>query len=239
MKAGGELAVSAAASGTGQRGLVPAQEQGRRAAGAAGSVAGTPTPRKPEHRPVRMAGTFKYRFFLPDDLAAADADQARSISERCVQDERLLVPPVPGLEFASYTHYADGSRLDHRFYPSLDVPFDAGREVVSFEVYARRSSGERLWRFIGSPIELSITLKGGEPLYFRLTKGRGRDLVILFDYSRLVSEVKRTKEYCPSFNLVTEKHKLVIGNVFGHWGTADLFDSSGKLYRFRSHAVHQ
>lgn len=229
MKAGGEMAESSDAPGTGQRSLVPAKDQPGQAAGVVEDSTRTQTPRKPKHRQVRMAGNFKYRFFLPDDLAAADADQARSISQRCVQDDRLLVPPVPGLEFASYTHYADGSRLDHRFYPSVDVPFEADREVVSFEVYARRSSGQRLWRFIGNPIESSIILEGGEPLYFRLTRGRGRDLVILFDYSRLVSEVKRTQEYCPSFNFVTEKHKLVIGNVFGHWGTADLFDSSGSF----------
>lgn len=146
-----------------------------------------------------------------------------------ITDSSISIPEVTGYEFACYVNYTQSRVTDHNYYKSLNFIFDKNLEVLSFEVFARRENGSESWRVIGRAAEKSLALFNDTKVPYRFIAGNSKDLVIYFDYSRLVSKVEMNEEYIPRFGFKTNKNILVISNTFGHWGTGCLFDSTGKL----------
>ncbi|MBI6918977.1 hypothetical protein JET68_09220 [Pseudomonas monteilii] len=145
-----------------------------------------------------------------------------------ITDEGIDIPELPGYEFACYLNYANSSIIDHNYYKSLTLKFNHNLQVVSFEIFARSQNNGNLWRIIGYAKNSELKLSTGTVIPYRFTPGTSKDLVIYFDYSRLVSKVLLHEEHCPRFGFKTDKSVLVISNNFGHWGTGCLFDSNGK-----------
>ena len=171
---------------------------------------------------------FTLKHYFNDAIASEDFHIAIDHAE-CITDEGILIPPLAGYEFACYINYKEKAVIDHKYYQFINIIFEPNLEIVSFEIFARKNTGGRPWRIIGRPVERFITLENGTTIPYKLTEGQSKDLVIYFDYSRLVSKVLLHEEYCPSFGFKTDKNVLVLSNNFGYWGTASLFDSNGRF----------
>ncbi|WP_281211675.1 hypothetical protein [Pseudomonas fulva] len=146
-----------------------------------------------------------------------------------ITNKGIHIPELQGYEYACYLNYANSSIIDHNYYKSLSLEFNHKLQVRSFEIFARNESGANLWRIIGYAKNPVLELDNGTAISYKYTPGTSTDLVVYFDYSRLVSKVELHEEHCPRFGFKTDKHTLVISNNFGYWGTACLFDSMGKF----------
>lgn len=171
---------------------------------------------------------FQFRYYMQPDVSLADvllaANAADSFSASGVN-----IGPHSGYEFACYVHYKSESVTNHRYYEHVSLRFSLDRELDRVEVFSRRNGGAPVWRIIAQPAIRYFELDGGARLHYDLREGDGQDLVVYFDYSRLVSKVHLNEEYLPRFGFRTDKHVLVLSNGFGYWGTGCMFDSRGNL----------
>ncbi len=131
-----------------------------------------------------------------------------------------------GYSYAIYVHGKE-SLIDHSYRSEIvkNLNFDQFDSIEIF-ILDRDSNRSRLVVYKGPA---QFDLGDGSFIFYRHISRGSKDLVVYFDYSRLVDKVKLHEEFIPKFNFRTEKDILIIGNQFGYWGTAVLFGDNGNF----------
>jgi hypothetical protein len=173
-----------------------------------------------------ISGDIRLKFYIKQEAKRADLLVAMYVAAQVVGG-RVCVGELPDWEFAFYVHTNENHALDNRYYKSISLDLKQFQGVIGVEIFGRKCQ-QPIWRLVASPPESKFRLPSGKFLRYRLAAGNSRDLVILFDYSRLVSKVILHQECCPRFGYQTSKNVLVLSNAFGYWGTACLFDDAGR-----------
>lgn len=171
-----------------------------------------------------MHEKFKVRVYVPTLVSQDELEIARTIA-LLAQHGRILLPKRYGFSYAIYDN-SPGKTLDHRYYPQISTYISDLDQQSSIEIFIRRHE-KNICKLVVKNIENEITLKSGEKIRYSLKNGKDSNLIIYFDYSRLVSKVRLTREFLPKLNFKTNGSVLVFSNSVGFWGTACLFDSSG------------
>lgn len=141
----------------------------------------------------------------------------------------VILPAVNNFKYVVYTYFNDLKIEENSKQSSIRVVFENIDNFVSHDVFI----------FIGdeSPIRInykrvyidSLAVSCNEKLHYKYNKGGTKNLVVYFNYSRLVEKSFLHNELLMQIRPRTSDHLLMISNNFGYWGTASLFDSDGKL----------
>lgn len=140
---------------------------------------------------------------------------------------RILLRRRIGYKYAVYIRTKNEDILDHHYYDEVDK-FFYNEDLIGVEVFCKRGDYQ-VFRIVGYPLNPVIKISDTCDLQYKHVERSSQDLVIYFDYSRLVEKVLLHEENLPKFNFKTNKDVLVISNSLGHWGTCTAFDSQGSF----------
>lgn len=171
--------------------------------------------------------SLKFKIYFPSKNLLRDDLLAAQHCVDIVSLGRVLLRERSGYKYAVYFYYKDKQITDHNYYSNIDINFDV-RDIVSIEVFCKNDKGH-VFRIVGTIPDSELVISQGCALKYRHVKNGSSDLVVYFDYSRLVEKVILHQEFIPQFNFKTGKDILVLSNSLGYWGTCTSFDNNGEF----------
>ncbi|UUC91696.1 hypothetical protein [Comamonas sp. C11] len=169
--------------------------------------------------------SLKFKIYFPSKNTARDD---LITAQHCVDTislGKVLLREKNDYKYAVYFYYKDRQVTDHNYYSEIDKDFDIDN-LVSIEIFCKNDKGH-IFRIIGANPDSELVISEKCALKYRHTKHGSNDLVIYFDYSRLVEKVILHQEFIPQFNFKTKKDVLIMSNALGYWGTCTSFDDNG------------
>lgn len=167
---------------------------------------------------------FRFKIYIGDNATISTLELIRWQCE-LINLGSIYFPRKKGYKYALYMH-GTTPLIDHNYYEEISRKFQAS-QYDKIELFI--SEFEIKSRIVAYKGNSSAELFDNVFLnYDHILRG-SKDLVVYFDYSRLVSKVNLHEEFIPKFNLKTQKDVLVLGNQFGYWGTSLLFSDNGIL----------
>lgn len=167
---------------------------------------------------------FKFKIYTYKNILLPTLEVIRRQCE-LINFGRISLSKKHGYKYAIYFH-GKKSIIDHSYKNELFLNFDI-KDFDSIELFIMEGESNKS-RVVAYESSSIVELTKNSVLNYKHINRGSDDLIIYFDYSRLVSKVKIHEEFIPKFNFRTEKDVLVLGNQFGYWGTSLLFGDSGE-----------
>lgn len=168
------------------------------------------------------------KFYINRKVSYNEISILRKVSSG-ISESEIILPEIEGCKYILYLYYDDYHIEKNEKVNSAHLQNEAVDGLVSCDVYIFIGEEKPVRINLRKVLVQSIETTFGEKVYYMHRKGKTKNLVVYFNYSRLVEKVFLHNELITEIKPRTSDHLLMISNAFGYWGTSSLFDSNGNL----------